>query len=404
MTTACLSLSSTRASPPCTRPAEKPEEAATVHDEVRAIGSLAQAVIDQGIPAVLGMRYSVFVVTAAQYIGELYASLAKGRQLRASRHRGTKTPPPQSRPLGRPPSRGPFRTGASLSCTRPLRSGWLPTDKPLQLGEQPKMDPVQINEALRRYVPDQGFVGRDETLLMLDRGFDDHSVVLLHAYAGQGKTSTAVEFARWYARTGGLGPEPKVLFTSFEHHTDLVDVLDQIGQHFAGDPPGQGHRMVRSQRPRASVKLFSIYFGRSLSSGSGTMWSPSRDSPRARSPRGPLPSRRNWPTSSNRSSWTTRPGPKSSSPPDETNRSGSAGFRTAYRCQRMSSADAAGLALKLAKEKGTSRVPRSRTGSRCSTTARGIPSRFASSSGQAVNMGLRGREQIEQVHPGRARR
>lgn len=50
-----------------------------VHEKVRAIGSLAQAVIDQGIPAVLGMRYSVFVVTAAQYIGELYAALAKGR-------------------------------------------------------------------------------------------------------------------------------------------------------------------------------------------------------------------------------------------------------------------------------------------------------------------------------------
>ena len=50
------------------RPGQK-SAADSVHDEVRAIGSLAQAVIDQGIPAVLGMRYSVFVVTAAQYIG-----------------------------------------------------------------------------------------------------------------------------------------------------------------------------------------------------------------------------------------------------------------------------------------------------------------------------------------------
>jgi len=53
-------------------------DAETVHEAVRAIGSLAQAVVDQGIPAVLGMRYSVFVVTAAQYIGELYRALAKG--------------------------------------------------------------------------------------------------------------------------------------------------------------------------------------------------------------------------------------------------------------------------------------------------------------------------------------
>ncbi len=58
---------------------ERPQGAADAHDEVRAIGSLAQAVIDQGIPGVLGMRYSVFVVTAAQYIGELYAGLGKGR-------------------------------------------------------------------------------------------------------------------------------------------------------------------------------------------------------------------------------------------------------------------------------------------------------------------------------------
>ena len=59
--------------------AAAPKTAEGVHDEVRAIGSLAQAVIDQGIPAVLGMRYSVYVVTAAQYIGQLYAALARGR-------------------------------------------------------------------------------------------------------------------------------------------------------------------------------------------------------------------------------------------------------------------------------------------------------------------------------------
>ncbi len=64
--------------------------------------------------------------------------------------------------------------------------------------------------------PDVGFFGRDETLLELDRSFDTQSVVLLHAFAGSGKTSVAAEFARWYALTGGVdGP---VLFTSSETH------------------------------------------------------------------------------------------------------------------------------------------------------------------------------------------
>jgi tetratricopeptide (TPR) repeat protein len=78
--------------------------------------------------------------------------------------------------------------------------------------------------------PDVGFFGRDETLLALDRGFDRQQVMLLYAYAGSGKTTTAAEFARWYSLTGGVqGP---VLFTSFEQHRPLVQVLDQLGRMF----------------------------------------------------------------------------------------------------------------------------------------------------------------------------
>ena len=73
--------------------------------------------------------------------------------------------------------------------------------------------------------PDAGFFGRDETLLALDRAFDAQPVVLLHAFAGAGKSATAAEFARWYQATGGLdnpehpewGPGP-VLWSSFEQH------------------------------------------------------------------------------------------------------------------------------------------------------------------------------------------
>lgn len=102
----------------------------------------------------------------------------------------------------------------------------------LRLAARRPLDPVQVNRDLRRYVPDTGFVGRDETLLLLDRAFDAHPVVLLHAYAGQGKSAAAVEFARWYAQTGGLRPQPVVLLTSFERHTALADALNQVGSFF----------------------------------------------------------------------------------------------------------------------------------------------------------------------------
>jgi tetratricopeptide (TPR) repeat protein len=78
--------------------------------------------------------------------------------------------------------------------------------------------------------PEVGFFGRDEALLALDRAFDSQKIVLLHAYAGSGKTSTAAEFARWYWRTGGIdGP---VLFTSFEQYKPLGRVLDHFGDRF----------------------------------------------------------------------------------------------------------------------------------------------------------------------------
>ncbi|WP_020474915.1 CHAT domain-containing protein [Zavarzinella formosa] len=206
-----------------------PKTAGDVHDEVRAIGSLAQAVVDQGIPAVLGMRYSVYVVTAAQYIGQLYAELAKGSSFGEAAGNGRKH-------LRLNPDRW-----VGLQ-SRPLQDWFVPVvyeAMPVELSAAgpaepaPELDPVQGNTALLRHVPEEGFIGRDETLLALDRAFDTHRVVLLHAYAGQGKSSAAVEFARWYSVTGGLGAEPHVLFASFESHTDLADLLNQIGQPFA---------------------------------------------------------------------------------------------------------------------------------------------------------------------------
>jgi tetratricopeptide (TPR) repeat protein len=196
-------------------------------EATRAIGSLAQAVVDQGIPAVLGMRYSVFVVTAAQYIGELYAALAKGRGFGQAASEARKH-------LQRNPERWlGLQPRALQDWLVPVVFEAMPLDLPRPAAPSslpPRLDPVQRDEALLRRVPDQGFIGRDETLLLLERAFDSRRVVLLHAYAGQGKTSTAVEFARWYTQTSAREAEPLVLFTSFESHTDLADVLNQAGR------------------------------------------------------------------------------------------------------------------------------------------------------------------------------
>ncbi|HXY34545.1 MAG TPA: CHAT domain-containing protein [Planctomycetaceae bacterium] len=218
---------------------EAPKAIEGVHDQVRAIGSLSQAVIDQGIPAVLGMRYSVYVVTAAQYIGQLYAALADGGtfgQAATQGRRHLQLNPDRWLGLEPRPLQDWFVPVAYEAGPIEL----LPVGRAAALSNQSELDPVQSNRALLRYVPDKGFVGRDETLLALDRAFDNHPVVLLHAYAGQGKSSTAVEFARWYSLTGGLGDQPIVLLASFESHRDLNDLLSQVGQPFAAALEQQG--------------------------------------------------------------------------------------------------------------------------------------------------------------------
>lgn len=216
-----------------------PAQRADPHQQVRAFGSLAQEVMDTGVVGVVAMRYNVYVVTAAQFIAELYGTLVEGLTLSEAVTRGRKHlaaspyrevvsaplwvqdwPVPvvyESAPIALFPRRE--HTDALSITVRAAGTA------PARGNLDPEVAKIQ---------PDVGFFGRDETLLALDRAFDTQPVVLLHAFAGSGKTTTAAEFARWYALTGGV--EGPVLFTSFQQYTPLVKVLnDTIGMKFAVD-------------------------------------------------------------------------------------------------------------------------------------------------------------------------
>ncbi len=197
----------------------------------RAFASLAQEVMDAGVAGVVAMRYNLWVVTATHFVFELYRNLARGlglgaavsqgrRQLHAHPERriAYRTLPLQDWPVPVVFEAAPIR----LLPPREEKPG----DWRLDLGKGPDQ---QDNLPPP---PDIGFIGRDETLLALDRAFDNHPIVLLHAYAGSGKTVTAVEFARWYRQTDGLRGGP-LLFTSFESLRPLYQVLGDFGEAFA---------------------------------------------------------------------------------------------------------------------------------------------------------------------------
>jgi tetratricopeptide (TPR) repeat protein len=233
---ACRSAYTEAAAEPHT-PATDTAATGDVHDRIRAYGSLAAEVADAGVPGVVAMRYNVYVVTAAQFVADLYAHLVAGRSLggavTAARKALAASP---TREIG--PSAVQLQDWVVPTVYEPV---------PLQLrtvapaGTTPliRIDAGDTRSGVPAVpsAPDVGFFGRDETLLALDRAFDTHRIVLLHAFAGAGKSSTAAEFARWYTATGGLddnhGNPGPVLWTSFEHYLPLPRVLDVVGAAFA---------------------------------------------------------------------------------------------------------------------------------------------------------------------------
>ncbi|HET8659751.1 MAG TPA: tetratricopeptide repeat protein [Micromonosporaceae bacterium] len=204
---------------------------------VRAYGSLALEVTGQGVAGVVAMRYNVWVVTAAQFVADLYTALLNGQPLGSAVSAGR-------RQLAASPDRTiAYRPVPLQDWSVPVVYEAAPVPilaRPAATAGQPRIvvsppaagrtgDGAAVDGLPHR--PDVGFFGRDETLLALDRAFDKHRIVLLHGYAGSGKTTTAVELARWYATTGGLtdptlGADGTVVFSSLEHHTPLPRLLN----------------------------------------------------------------------------------------------------------------------------------------------------------------------------------
>jgi tetratricopeptide (TPR) repeat protein len=219
-----------------------------VHARIRAYGSLAAEVADTGVPGVVAMRYNVYVVTAAQFVADLYAYLLDGKSLghaaTAARKALAANP---VRQIGAAPVELQDWAVPIVYESAPLVL-LRPQNRPVPLIRlAPTGTKVGADGAAELpRPPDAGFFGRDESLLALDRAFENQPIVLLQAYAGAGKSATAAEFARWYSATGGLD-EPDhpewpgtVLWSSFEHHLTADQVIGAAGDHFVPLLEGNG--------------------------------------------------------------------------------------------------------------------------------------------------------------------
>ncbi len=228
------------------------------NSQTSAYGSLAQELMEAGVAGVVAMRYTVYVVTAAQFVAELYAALAQGQALSEAVNWGRQQLYAQPlREIAYQPQ--PLQDWLVPVVYEAAPVALLPKSAGIP---KPTFNPSQSEAVLGRgrldgqlpQHPDTGFLGRDETLLALDRAFDTQSIVVLQAYAGSGKTSTVAEFGRWYALTGGV--EGLVLFTSFERYMPLARLLDKIGQVFGDALEAAGvHWLALSDEERRDIAL-----------------------------------------------------------------------------------------------------------------------------------------------------
>jgi hypothetical protein len=209
-------------------PASPVGEAPDDHDQDLAYQSLASEIMRFQARSVVALPWTLPPITATRILKELYGRIAEGE------------------PVGE--AAGRLRSDLAHALRHESVHGTVEVDDwlvplvyeatPLPICEPDRRqgrgrvaeEPPPVLAELPR-PPAWGFVDRPEVMFTLDRSFDVHGTVLLHAFAGAGKTSLAREFALWYRHSGGLADtEGRVLWSSFESYNPLApfDAFEQV--------------------------------------------------------------------------------------------------------------------------------------------------------------------------------
>jgi tetratricopeptide (TPR) repeat protein len=245
--------------------AATPEEARETTDSleraggtISAYGSLAHEVAGHGVLGVLAMQYNIWVPTAATFVATVYSALAQGSTFgeAATRARKELADNPERRFMSRHLDLQDWLVPVvyeaapiSIVCYKGLA---VPGGRPAMTRGVPR----RVREGRFSTKLDQTFVGRDESILELDRAFDGSDVVLLSGSAGSGKTATATEFASWYRETGGLanGATPVILFTSLQPELSCQQIVDRAAKDILeaqGQDCGSWSESPANERRRA---------------------------------------------------------------------------------------------------------------------------------------------------------
>ncbi len=200
-------------------------QTATTEDVPTA--SVAATLLDEGVASIVAMSHSVLVETARRFVKAFYGELAAGRRVGTAMLAGQQALYGDTY-RGKLMGAGDFR----------LQDWFVPVlyqeEQDAQLVTRlPSEDARQLQTTQRRlslgHLPElpHEFQGRSRELLKLERLLAREPYAVIRGRGGEGKTTLAVELARWLVRTSRFR---RAAFVSFEQYTDARQMLISIGR------------------------------------------------------------------------------------------------------------------------------------------------------------------------------
>ena len=224
------------------------EACQSAHAEDTPTASVAAALLQQGVAAVVAMSHSVLVETARRFVTPFYRALLSGARIGQAMLAG-------QRALQQDPWRGKI-----LTEELHLQDWFVPvlfqeTDDLALLAE---VEVAHLQETLAQQQrvalgalpepPLHHFVGRSREMLAIERllcepvgtpaGSESRArYVVIRGEGGEGKTTLAVDVARWLVRSRRF---VRAAFVSVEEHGDAQAVLFALGAQLVPDYVRQG--------------------------------------------------------------------------------------------------------------------------------------------------------------------
>ena len=204
------------------------EACQTATQEKDPIASVAARLLDEGVASVVAMSHSVLVETAHRFVRAFYAELAQGRSVGMAMLVG-------QRALYGDTWRGKVMGAGELE----LQDWFVPVlyqeERDAPLITELRSEEVRQLEARQRQLrlgalpdePKHKFQGRSRELLKLERLLIGDQYAVVRGQGGAGKTTLAVELARWLVQARRFR---RAAFVSLEEYSDARGVLDSLGQ------------------------------------------------------------------------------------------------------------------------------------------------------------------------------